>query len=187
MSRARSSLCWVSLLLLALAPASGAQDAARGAGEEPPTGPTGGPRVVKPGDWVWIDFALWDDGGALVETTTHTQPMRLKHGDGKVPPSVEQAMLGMAVNEHKTVRLPVAAKDQDDPARFQNVPLEDIPESTREPGHPIVLDDGSGKMRAGRVHEIKGDRAVIDWNPLAGQTLTFDFRVVEIHVPADEE
>ena len=31
----------------------------------------------------------------------------------------------------------------------------------------------------------KGDRAVIDWYPLAGQTLTFDFRIVEIHVPSE--
>ena len=50
-----------------------------------------------------------------------------------------------------------------------------------------MLDDGSGKPRAGRVHEIEGDRAIIDWKPLAGQTLTFDFRVVEIYVPQAEE
>ena len=142
--------------------------------------------MVKPGDWVWIDFAVWEEGGALVDTTTHIQPVRVRHGAGALPPRVEEAMVGMAIDDHKTVRVEVADGGADDASRYQSVELAAIPETTRRVGHPIVMEDDSGLRRAGKVHEIEGDRAVIDWNPLAGQTLTFDFRIVDIYVPEPE-
>jgi FKBP-type peptidyl-prolyl cis-trans isomerase 2 len=195
MLEARSGAWLLCLLLLALAPGSRAEEAtpepaaaaapqtAEAAASEPAAAQTGATQVVKPGDWVWIDFALWEQDGNLLETTTHSQPLRLKHGAGKVPIPVEQAMLGMAVDEHKTVRIPPEAEGQEAEAqRFESVALDSIPESTRFVGHPIVRDD-DGVRRAGRVHEIEGDRAVIDWHPISGQTLTFDFRIVEIYVP----
>jgi len=191
MLEARSGAWLPCLLLLALAPGAQAEEAAPEPAEVAAPEPAevaapelaGAARVVRPGDWVWIDFALWEEDGNLLETTTHSQPLRLKHGTGKVPAPVEQAMLGMAVDEHKTVRIPPEAADTEAAAqRYESVALDSIPESTRSVGHPIVRED-DGVRRAGRVHEIEGDRAVIDWNPISGQTLTFDFRIVDIYVP----
>lgn len=181
---ARPSAWLPLLLLLALVPAPRAED---GTAPAEAAAPTGAEEVVKPGDWVWIDFAVWEESGALVDTTTHTQPLRLKHGAGTVPRAVEVAMVGMAIDQHKTVRVAVEGAGEADAGRYESVALESIPETTRQVGHPIVMDDGSGTMRAGRVHEINGDRAVIDWNPLAGQMLTFDFRIVDIYVPEEED
>ncbi|MGI9590411.1 MAG: FKBP-type peptidyl-prolyl cis-trans isomerase [Myxococcota bacterium] len=174
---------WLAcLLLLAAIPAAGAEDA-----RPPAATRAAGGGVVKPGDWVWIDFAVWEQSGALLDTTTHTQPLRVKHGVGTLPKEVEQAMVGMAIDEHKTVHVAMAAaSDASAGDRYQSVALEDLPETTRRVGHPIVMEDGSGRRRAGRIHEIEGDRAVIDWNPMAGQTVTFDFRIVDIYVPEAE-
>jgi FKBP-type peptidyl-prolyl cis-trans isomerase 2 len=186
---ARTSAWLVSLLLVSFVEGSYAQGAAAPeSGTQPPTPRPGAEKVVQAGDWVWIDFALWEESGALLDTSTHTSPLRLKHGKGTLPSSVEQAMLGMAVDEHKTVRLPMAAAGQEtDPTRYESVALDSIPETTRKVGHAIVKDDGSGSMRGGRVKEIQGDRVIIDWNPLSGQTLTFDFRIVEIYVPEERD
>lgn len=187
MHAARTRAWLVSLLLLSIPESSIAQDpAAPPPGAEPPVAQPGAEKVVQAGDWVWIDFALWEESGALLDTSTNKSPLRIKHGTGTVPSAVEQAMLGMAVEEHQTVRLPMAAAGgESDPTRFESVALDSLPESTREVGHAIVEDDGSGRMRAGRVREIEGDRAIIDWTPLSGQTLTFDFRIVEIYAPSE--
>jgi FKBP-type peptidyl-prolyl cis-trans isomerase 2 len=185
---ARTSARLLSLLLLSFAEGAQAEDAAAPQqGTAPPAARPPAEKVVEAGDWVWIDFALWEGSGALLDTSTHTSPLRIKHGNGTVPSAVEQAMLGMAVEEHKTVRLPMtAAGEESDPTRYESVALDSLPETTREVGHAIVKDDGSGKLRAGRVREIDGDRAIIDWTPLSGQTLTFDFRIVEIYAPPEE-
>ena len=172
-------------LLLPAAPAA-AQETAQEADPGRLTSSSKEGKVVEPGDWVWIDFAMWEESGAIIDTTTYTEPLRLRQGEGRVPPEVDRALLGMAVDDHKTVKIPMkAAEVLEDSWRFENVALDSIPETTREVGRPIAKRAPSGEMRAGVVREIKGDRAVIDWYPLAGQTLTFDFRVVEIHVPAE--
>ncbi len=189
MNPARTRIWLVCLLLTAFAPGARAQDAAPPTSRaEKPATRTHAAKKVEPGDWVWIDFALWEESGALLETTTNSQPLRLKHGEGTVPAAVEEAMLGMVIDEHKTVRMPIdPVGSEESPVRFESVALEAIPETTREVGHPIVMDDGSGTMQAGRVQKIEGDRAIIDWKPFAGQMLTFDFRIVEIYVPAEED
>jgi FKBP-type peptidyl-prolyl cis-trans isomerase 2 len=197
---ARPVPCLVAPLLLALALAAGAEEAsgpaaataepAAPAGAGSPAEPVPGRRgeVVQSGDWVWIDFAVWQEDGSLLETTTHSQPVRIQQGTGRVPQAVDQALLGMAIDEHKSLRVPVDEPEGDAAAnRYESVELAKIPETTRQVGHPIVMDDGAGNRRAGRVHEIEGDRAVIDWLPMAGQTLTFDFRVVDIYVAGKGE
>ena len=56
-------------------------------------------KVVEPGDWVWIDFALWEESGSIIDTTTHTEPLRIRQGAGRVPPEVERvpSVVGLTV------------------------------------------------------------------------------------------
>jgi len=174
---------WLASLLLLFGLAAPAW-----AEEEPAKAPpmdTTAPKskVIQPGDWVWIDYAVWLTDGALFDTTTQRQPLRLKQGAGTLPAAVEEALIGMKVEEHTTLRLPpeqaYGARRED---LLESVPLDSIPESAREVGHKLELRDVDGQLRALRVHKIEGDRAILDMNnPLAGATVTFDIRIVEIH------
>ncbi|MGB7215930.1 MAG: peptidylprolyl isomerase, partial [Gammaproteobacteria bacterium] len=86
---------------------------------------------------------------------------------------------GLDVNDRKEIRLAAAdayGEVRDD--AFREVPAEQIPEGARRVGAQLTAQGYDGPIR---VHEVKGDTIVLDFNhPLAGQDLTFDIRVVSI-------
>ncbi len=131
---------------------------------------------------VLIEYTLTLDDGKVVDTNVNGQPLEYVQGSQQILPALEQALEGVGVNEKKQVTLPPEkAYGAIDPDARQTIPLEKIPEDSREVGARLVAQDSSGRKHQLRVHDIKGDEAVLDLNhPLAGQTLHFEVRVVEI-------
>ena len=57
----------------------------------------------------------------------------------------------------------------------------ELPEDARKPGMVLMSRDPQGNTHRLRVHKIEGDKATLDLNhPLAGKTLIFDVKVLEI-------
>jgi FKBP-type peptidyl-prolyl cis-trans isomerase 2 len=76
---------------------------------------------------------------------------------------------------------PDQAYGEVDPAAFQEVPLEQIPEDARRQGQLLVMQDQQGNRQQIRVSEIREESAVLDLNhPLAGKTLHFDVKIVDV-------
>ena len=68
------------------------------------------------------------------------------------------------------------------PPRNREVEAEQVPEEARKVGALLLAGSAEGShQRPVRVHEVKADKIVLDFNhPLAGHSLNFDVKVVAI-------
>jgi FKBP-type peptidyl-prolyl cis-trans isomerase 2 len=139
--------------------------------------------VVEDGKQVGIEYTLTLDDGTQVDSNVGGQPLVFQQGAHQILPALEEALAGLKVGDTKKVAL--AAEQGYGPVRpegFQEVDAGLIPEDARVTGTMLVADDGAGNRRPVRVHEVKGDKIVVDLNhPLAGKALNFAVRVMEVH------
>ncbi len=64
---------------------------------------------------------------------------------------------------------------------YQTVDAAQIPADARKVGTMLTAQAETGQQRPVRVHEIKGDKIVLDMNhPLAGKKLHFAVKVISI-------
>jgi FKBP-type peptidyl-prolyl cis-trans isomerase SlyD len=140
---------------------------------------------VRTGAVVHLEFTLWDDAGALLDTTRGRTPLVFTHGQGEVIAGLERALLGMKVGETK--RVTVAPEDgygAVDPAATTEVPVERVPPEARKVGARLRGQTRSGREMPMRVREIRDGTAILDLNhPLAGRTLVFEVRVILVEPP----
>jgi FKBP-type peptidyl-prolyl cis-trans isomerase 2 len=138
------------------------------------------PEVIEDGKTVAFEYSLSLDDGTLIESNVGAdEPVKYVHGGGQILPALEAALIGMAEDERKTVKLePEDAYGVVDPRAYQEIPRDSIPEELLEVGTPLQARGHDGPIR---VHEIHDDRVVLDFNhPLAGEALNFDIRIVSI-------
>jgi len=65
---------------------------------------------------------------------------------------------------------------------FVEVKKEQVPEDALRVGAQLEGRDASGRTFQARVAEIRDQTVVLDFNhPLAGRTLDFDVKILEIH------
>lgn len=110
-------------------------------------------------------------------------PMELTIGGGDFFPQVEEALIGMAPGEKKTVVIPMAdAFGEYDEERVFTVPKKDLPEDiTPEVGDQLALSDEDEETIGVTVIEVSDDSVTFDANhPLAGEDLTFEIELIEI-------
>lgn len=174
-----AGLALLACVLAPVAPAS-AEDAKTAPAKTEATKTTR--KVVADGATVSIQYTLTLDDGSQVDSNVGGEPLVYHHGAEEILPALEQALAGMAVDESKKVTIPAEqGYGPVDPSLFQEVDADVVPEDGRVAGTQLVSEDASGNRRLVRVHEVKGNRIVLDFNhPLAGKTLHFDVKVLEI-------
>jgi FKBP-type peptidyl-prolyl cis-trans isomerase 2 len=136
--------------------------------------------VIEQGKTVAFEYRLSLDDGTVVESNVDSgQPFEYVQGGGQILPALEAALEGLSENDKKSVKL--AAEDAYGPVNaeaFQEVPRDRIPDEALSVGTQLSAPGYEGPIR---VHEVKDDSVVLDFNhPLAGQALTFDIRVVSV-------
>lgn len=138
--------------------------------------------MVQDGKRVSIEYTLKLDDGSTADTNVGREPLTYTQGQGQILPALENALEGLAVDDSKAVTLPPEqGYGTVDPERVQTVPVDQIPEGAREVGAQLVAADEQGRRIPVRVKEVRDDAIVVDLNhPLAGETLHFDVKVVEI-------
>jgi FKBP-type peptidyl-prolyl cis-trans isomerase SlyD len=138
--------------------------------------------VIEEGSRVSIEYTLKLDDGSTADTNVGEEPLVYEQGSHQILPALERELAGMKVEEEREVTLtPEDGYGSVQPELYQEVEAEVIPEDAREKGARLVSEDPNGNRRIVRVHEVKGDRVVLDLNhPLAGQTLHFDVKVLGI-------
>jgi peptidylprolyl isomerase len=112
-----------------------------------------------------------------------TGPMELTIGAGEFFPRIDEALVGMAPGEQKTVTIPAAdAFGEYDEEKVFTVPRGDLPEDlTPQVGDELVLSDENDESIGVVVVEVNDAGVTFDANhPLAGEDLTFTFELVEI-------
>ncbi len=111
-------------------------------------------------------------------------------GWGVMPPGLEEALLGMKVDEQKMVRLTAAqAYGEIDQELIMEVPRSDFdPKLELKPGLVFETQDVEGHPAYFIVNEVRPEEVVIDFNhPLAGKHLEVSFTVRQVREATPED
>ncbi|HKX45753.1 MAG TPA: FKBP-type peptidyl-prolyl cis-trans isomerase, partial [Planctomycetota bacterium] len=146
---------------------------------------------IRDGALVTLQFAVFDEGGACLERSEADDPLVFLHGQGELPPGLEEALEGRSAGDRLDVTLePEDAYGRHDPEGLVAVPREKLPaDVVIEEGEwlPILLEPEPGDESDEeeeievRVVEVHDDSVVVDLNhPYAGKRLRFEVEVVAV-------
>jgi FKBP-type peptidyl-prolyl cis-trans isomerase 2 len=139
-------------------------------------------RTVKDGQLISVHYTLLGTDGKVIESSKGKEPLKYIHGKKMMIPGLEKELTGMKVGgeKHVTVK-PEDAYGPVNKNAFQEVPKEKVPASGLKVGVVLSGQGPQGQPMQARVHEIKEKTVVVDLNhPMAGKTLVFDVKVVDI-------
>jgi len=164
------ALASVAVLVASVAPAP-AQNAAPGP-------------VIQEGSRVQLEYTLSDSSGAVLDSNKGGEPFTYTHGQRQIVPGLESALAGKRAGDVAKVTVkPEDAYGTVDPKAQIEVGRERVPPDVKV-GSELTGRDSSGGTRSVRVKEIKDKSVVLDLNhPLAGKTLVFDVRVLNVDGP----
>lgn len=136
--------------------------------------------MIKNGQKISLEYTVFLEDGTQVDTNIGEDPLVFVLGSHQVFPALEQALLGLKIGDTKQITLqPEEAYGHVVKDAYREVALDTIPEVYRKEGAVLGLQDPAGGVYPIRVHQIKDQKVVLDFNhPLAGRSLRFDVRVV---------
>jgi FKBP-type peptidyl-prolyl cis-trans isomerase SlyD len=137
---------------------------------------------------VAIEFTLEDDQGEKIEASKEGKPLWYLHGLGNLVPGLEKALDGKGAGDTVDVKLaPADAYGARDEKQLRNVPLRRFKAQRIQVGGRYQIQDKDGP-RLVLVLGVSGDYAKVDANhPLAGRTLHFVVKIIDVRAPTAEE
>ncbi|HET6426689.1 MAG TPA: peptidylprolyl isomerase [Planctomycetaceae bacterium] len=138
---------------------------------------------------VSIDYTLTDSEGEILDQSEAGSPLVYLHGADNIIPGLEAALTGKSKGD--SLKVTVEAADgygEYDESLVAEVERDRFPGADEvELGDQFQANTPDGP-RLVTVIEIADDTITIDANhPLAGETLNFDVKVVDIRVATSEE
>lgn len=142
--------------------------------------------MIKKGSVVSFEYTVSDENGEVLESNKGKGPVTYTHGQHEIISGLEKGLSGMDVNEEKSIRVqPDEAYGPVDPEAFKEVPKTDIPAAALKAGTALGARGPKGEELVIHVRDVKEETVILDFNhPLAGKTLNFDVKVVDI-APAE--
>jgi FKBP-type peptidyl-prolyl cis-trans isomerase SlyD len=139
-------------------------------------------KMVKDGSVVSLQYTLSAEDGKTIESNKGKEPLKYTQGQRQIVPGLEREMAGMKVGGEKRVKVkPEDGYGKIDPKAFQEIPKEEIPPEGLKVGAILGAQGPHGQVIPVRVHEIKEQTVVLDFNhPMAGKTLVFDVKILDI-------
>ena len=122
-----------------------------------------------------------EDGTEFDSSITRGEALSFTIGSGQLIPGFNDAVLGMAQGEKKTIVLdPPQAYGEVNPQMIQDVPKQQLPEDFEpEVGATIVGQNELGQQVMGKVNAFSDDSVTLDFNhPLSGKKLNFEIELV---------
>lgn len=138
---------------------------------------------------VAIQFELSDPSGEILDDGGEGDEWYLMMGVGEAPPGLEKALEGKQVGDSFKVTLPPAdAYGEREEQLVQKLPKTDLGEDVEIAVGDQLEAEADGSWELVTVVAVDEDTVTIDGNhELAGKTLVFDVKVVEVRDPTDEE
>jgi len=138
-------------------------------------------KTVSNGKVISLEYTLKLEDGEVVDTNVGGDPLTYTHGANQIIRGVEAAVEGMELGHAKQAIVPPTEGYGDpDPSAFHEVPKEKLPQEIQV-GTQLHGKDASGREIRPIVSAIKDETVLLDFNhPLAGKTLYFDLKVVNI-------
>jgi FKBP-type peptidyl-prolyl cis-trans isomerase SlpA len=140
--------------------------------------------TAKANDTVKVHYKGTLTNGEVFDSSEGKEPLEFTLGAGQLIPGFENGVIGMQVEESKTVNIPSdeaygAPKDE----LIQEVPKAQLPpEIQPEVGLRLMSQSPDGQQIPLVVTEVKEETITVDANhPLAGKDLIFDITLVSIN------
>ena len=141
--------------------------------------------AVKKGDKVKIEYTgTLNDSTVFDSSDKHDAPLEFEVGAGQVIPGFENAVIGMNKGEEKEFKIPPSeAYGEHKDEMMKNVPRDQLPEGDKiQAGSVLIAQAPNGAQIPLRVVKADEKEVTIDFNhPLAGQTLNFKIKVLDIY------
>ena len=135
------------------------------------------------GDTVVIHYTVRLDDASVFSTSTDGEPLRLRIGQGRTIPALEEAIVGMKRGQCKTLTLtPAEAYGLYHEALVKRVHRHKLAEGLEpEVGQRLKGTRMDGQAFLVTVMGVSEKSVTLDANhPLAGKDLTFDIQLIEI-------
>lgn len=145
--------------------------------------------AIKKGDKIKVDYTgTLEDGTVFDDSKKHGQPLAFQVGEGQLIKGFDEAVVGMEPGQEKEITLKQAeAYGEPNPEMMKVVPRDQLPKE-QEPKEGMMLMIGlpTGQQMPAKIAKVEDGNVTIDLNhPLAGKTLKFKIKVIEICDPND--
>ncbi len=138
--------------------------------------------MIRDGQKVLLRYTLSLEDGTVYDTNAGDEPLLYEHGAAQILPALEAHLAAQEVGTES--ELTIRAAEAYGEIMRENrhpVPINEIPEGARKAGELLTATDSEGNERTVRVHEVREDEVVLDFNhPLAGQALHFKVEVLDV-------
>jgi len=138
---------------------------------------------------VSMAYTLTIDGKEL-DSSEESGPLEFIQGVHSIITGLEKGIYGMRIGEtRKLVIYPEEGYGEIDPQALIDVPRKEFPvDLPLEIGIELDISDEDGEVFPATVVELDKDIIKLDFNhPLAGETLQFDVRIIDLRAPTREE
>ena len=134
------------------------------------------------GQQVRVHYTGKLDDGTIFDSSTGNDPLSFTLGSGQVIPGFDKGVLGLAVNESRTVKIPAAeAYGPFQPGMVVELPKAEMPAHLKlKPGQRLQIKTPDGVLAVTVTAETDTTITLDGNHPLAGKDLTFDLQLVEI-------
>jgi len=139
---------------------------------------------------ITLDYTLKDDEGTLIDSSEGRGDFVYLHGARNIVPGLENALIDKVVGDEVSVAVePAEGYGDRDDNLLQTVPKEMFEEGAEvSVGMQFHAQTPEGEMMIVTIVELDGDEVIVDGNhPLAGVSLNFDVKVVDIRDASAEE
>ncbi|MFQ5989430.1 MAG: peptidylprolyl isomerase [Candidatus Methylomirabilales bacterium] len=173
--------CWIAfgaILYACIAPVSAQAEPEKGEKE----------MTVSAGTQVSIEYTLRLEDKNVLDTNVGSDPLTYVHGSQQIIPGLEKALEGMKIGDSKQVTIkPENAYGVVNEEAIVEVKKEELPQDALKEGAQLQGRDANGRTIYARVVEVKEQTVVVDFNhPLAGRTLYFDVKILDIQKASAE-
>ena len=138
------------------------------------------------GDTVTVVYQGLLEDGSIFDSSAEDEPLIVVLGEDKVLPGFEKALLGMAVGEQKTIRVP---PEEGFGIRLERLvdefAVDSLPTGLKlQVGMQLEVTAEDGSLFQVAVTDLQAGRVTLDANhPLAGQPLIFQIELLHIDRP----
>lgn len=140
-------------------------------------------KEVQTSDTVSVHYTGKFTDGQVFDSSENKEPLTFKVGEGMMIPGFEKAVMGMKVDETKTVTIShMEAYGESRPELIQSVERSMLPEEIKPVvGMELMASGDEGYQQVVVITEVTDTEIKVDYNhPLAGRDLVFDIKVVDI-------
>jgi peptidylprolyl isomerase len=138
---------------------------------------------AKQGDIVKVHYTGKLSNGEVFDSSTGKKPLTFKLGDGNLISGFENAVLGMAVGQSRSVTIPAdEGYGSHNEQLVAQVERNNFPEKIEvKVGQALQIKKPNGEVVNVTITDVSGEQVTLDANhPLAGKDLNFEIELVEI-------